>query len=355
MKGQWTEPETRDEVVEYVDSWSEKTGIASSRLCAWLGLPPGKLYEWKRRRGLPNRHNAPIPKDGWLLEWEKQAIVEFAFGHPGEGYRRLAYMMIDVDIVAVSPSSVYRLLRERRVIIPSTGKPSRKGTGFNQPSGKHRHWHIDITYVNISGTFYYLCAVIDGWSRHMVHCEIHESMKVDQVEVVLERGIEKFPAARPRIISDNGSQFIARDFKEYIRQKGMTHVRTSPYYPQSNGKIERWNGSLKRECIRPMTPLSLEDARRVVGRYVEHYNNERLHSAIGYITPLDKLEGRAEEIIAQRKAKLSTARDRRRRVSREPLTQEERGAQHCPSVLPIQESPGSRHPLICEARLSDSR
>ena len=98
--------------------------------------------------------------------------------------------------------------------------------------------------------------------------------------------------------SVNGPQFIARDFKEFIRISGMTHVRTSPYYPQSNGKIERWHKSLKGECIRPGTPLSLEDALRLVEGYVEHYNNARLNSAIGYITPKDMLAGHQQEIQA---------------------------------------------------------
>ncbi len=104
------------------------------------------------------------------------------------------------------------------------------------------------------------------------------------------------PEARPRIICDNGPQFIAKDFKEFIRISGMTHVRTSPFYPQSNGKIERWHKLLKGECIRPGTPLSLEDARHLVEGYVEHYNNVRLNSAVGYITPNDVLAGRQEEI-----------------------------------------------------------
>ncbi len=95
-------------------------------------------------------------------------------------------------------------------------------------------------------------------------------------------------------------QFVARDFKEFIRISGMTHVRTSPYYPQSNGKIERWHKSLKSECIRPGMPLSLEDARRLVESYVEHYNNARLNSANGYITPKDVLAGRQQEIHAER-------------------------------------------------------
>ena len=132
------------------------------------------------------------------------------------------------------------------------------------------------------------------------------------VEIVLQRAREKFPNENPRIISDNGPQFIAKDFKEFIRISGMHHVRISPYYPQSNGKIERWHQSLKRECIRPKCPLSLEDARRIVGNFVNHYNTKRLHSSIGYITPKDKLEGREVEIFAERERKLQQARENRK-------------------------------------------
>jgi putative transposase len=136
-------------------------------------------------------------------------------------------------------------------------------------------------------------------------------MREADVEVILERAKEKYPVAKPRIISDNGPQFIARDFKEFIRISGMTHIRTSPYYPQSNGKIERWHKSLKSECIRPGTPLSLDDALRLVQAYVEHYNNVRLNSAIGYVTPKDVLAGRQQEIHAERDRKLEAARQQR--------------------------------------------
>jgi transposase InsO family protein len=189
---------------------------------------------------------------------------------------------------------------------------SRKGRGFEQPTRPHEHWHIDISYLNIQGTFYYLCSILDGYSRFLVEWDIRESMTEQEVEILLQRARERFPDAKPRIISDNGPQFIARDFKQFVRLSGMTHVRTSPYYPQSNGKLERFNQSIKVECIRPKTPLSMEDARRVVTDYVRRYNTVRLHSAIGYITPLDKLEGRAEQILAARDAKLQAARQGRR-------------------------------------------
>jgi transposase InsO family protein len=220
-------------------------------------------------------------------------------------------MMLDADIVAVSPSSVWRVLSQAELLSKWNGKPSKKGTGFEQPLAAHQHWHIDVSYINIRGTFYYLCGILDGCSRYIVNWDLRESMTEADIEIILQGAKEKYPAARPRIISDNGPQFIAKDFKEFIRVSGMTHVRTSPYYPQSNGKIERWHKSLKGECIRPGTPLSLEDARRLVEGYVEHYNNVRLNSAIGYITPTDMLDDRQQEIHAERDRKLEEARKQR--------------------------------------------
>jgi transposase InsO family protein len=132
------------------------------------------------------------------------------------------------------------------------------------------------------------------------------------VEIVLQRALEKHPGAKPRIISDNGPQFIAQDFKEFVRLAGLTHVKTSPYYPQSNGKIERWHKSLKADCIRPGTPLNIEQARRLIATYVNHDNSVRLHSAIGYITPQDKLLGKDKAIFAARDQKLAQARLQRK-------------------------------------------
>jgi len=154
--------------------------------------------------------------------------------------------------------------------------------------------------------------VLDGYSRYIAHWEIREKMEETDVETILQRARERFPGETPRIISDNGPQFIAKDFKQFIRICGMTHVRTSPYYPQSNGKIERWHKSLKSECIRPQVPLSLNDARRLVERFVVHYNTVRLHSAIGYVTPADKLLGLEDVIHVQRDHKLEEARETRR-------------------------------------------
>jgi len=298
--------------VDFTVDWSQRTELPIRSFLGWMALSPAKFYRWQQRYGQANEHNGKIPRDFWLEEWERQAILDFHDLHPLEGYRRLTFMMLDQDIVAVSPSSVYRVLRADGRLDRWNGKPSGKGKGFGQPDAAHLHWHSDIAYVNVGGTFYYLISVLDGYSRYLVHWELRESMCESDVEIVLQRARERFPEARPRLISDNGSAFIARDFKSFIREAGMTHVRSSPYYPQSNGKLERFHRTIKADAIRRYEPSDPAQARRVVERFVEHYNDVRLHSAIGYVTPSDMLAGREREIWQARDRKLEAAREQRR-------------------------------------------
>ena len=293
--------------------WSDKTEIIVEHFIGWLGMHRAKFFDWKNRYGKVNEHNCHVPRDNWLTDEERRAIITFHERFPLEGYRRLTFMMIDQQVACVSPSSTQRVLKAAGLLGRWNRKPSLKGTGFVQPTAAHQHWHIDIAYLNVAGTFYYLCSVLDGYSRSIVHWEIRESMCEAEVELILQRCRERHPGTSPRVISDNGPQFIARDFKEFIRISGMTHVRTSPYYPQSNGKLERFHKTIKSEAIRVRPPGSLEEARDVVARFVEHYNTVRLHSALGYITPTDFLAGRADAIHAQRDRRLEHARELRAR------------------------------------------
>jgi transposase InsO family protein len=305
-------------VIDFIQFWAgERTALNALQLVDWLGLARSKFYDWRQRYGRANEHNGLVPRDHWIEEWERCAIIDFHGQFPLEGYRRLTFMMLDRDLVAVSPSTTYRVLKRAGLIAGWNPLPNRQGTGFIQPLVPHEHWHTDVSYINIAGTFYYLCSLLDGCSRAIIHHELRAAMTEADVEIILQRALEKHPQARPRIISDNGPQFIARDFKEFVRLAGLTHVRTSPYYPQSNGKIERWHHSLKADCIRPGTPLDLDQARRLIHRYVEHYNTVRLHSAIGYITPHDKLLGKEKAIFAERDTKLAQAR-LQRKIKRQP-------------------------------------
>jgi len=104
-------------------------------------------------------------------------------------------MMLDADIVAVSPSSLWRVPSQAGLLSKWNGKPSKKGTGFAQPMAAHQHWHIDVSYLNIGGTFYYLCSILDGYSRYIVNWDLRESMTEADIEIILQRVSEKYPAS----------------------------------------------------------------------------------------------------------------------------------------------------------------
>jgi putative transposase len=305
----------RDAIVDFYRQWSERMPLTIEQYCGWLGVRRARMREWVNRYGMANEHNGLVNRDHWISRDERKRIIDFHHRFPLNGYRRLSFMMMDQDVVHVSPTTVYNVLKHAGLIDAKKSKKSKKGTGFVQPLKPHDHWHIDVSHINIGGTFYYLCSILDGYSRSILHWDMRESMKEREIEVIVQACLEKFPGFKPRIISDNGPQFIAKEFKSFVRECQISHVRTSPYYPQSNGKLERWHASLKGECIRPLSPESADEARGMIARYIQDYNHVRLHAALGYVTPQTKLEGKEQEVFAERDRKLETAR-RKREIAR---------------------------------------
>lgn len=312
MKGTWIEPDHKDEILDYISNITYKSDIKINQMINWIGIPKSKYYYWKNNDTVPDKSKATIPKRHWILNWEREAIIEYALNHIGEGYRRLTYMMMDENVVAVSPSTVYRVLKRVGLLNKwNEVKPSMKGKGFIQPINFNEHWHIDIKYINHKGIFLFLITIIDGCTRYVVHHDLRLSMTERDVEIVLQCAKDKYPIAKPRIISDNGSQFISKDFTVYLKLLGLKHVRTSIMYPQSNGKIERFHRTITTECLRKKSMLDLKDARYQIAKYVEFYNTKRLHSALNYLTPVDYVEGRKDDRLKEREVKLKRAKEQR--------------------------------------------
>jgi len=298
----------RNEIIQYISYWQERAGQKLTTMLGWLSINKSKFYQWKKRQDQENGSNHKTPKRHWLLAWEIAAIINFRLLHREEGYRRMTYMMLDQNIVAVSPTAVYRILKRENLLASPWHHRQAKGTGFKQPLKPHNHWHLDITYINFKGTFVYLVILIDGFSRYIVHHELRQSVEALDIEILLERALAKFPGVKPVLITDNGPQFIAKDFKGYLKEVGITHRRTRFYYPQSNGKAERVIQTCKNEAVRRQSYLSLEDLKEQIDEYVRFYNEVRLHSSIGYITPIDMLNGKQQTIFSQRLNKLQVAR-----------------------------------------------
>jgi transposase InsO family protein len=266
----------------------------------------------------------------WMKDVQKK-IVAFKCQHPTVGGVRLTYMMLDQGVVAVSPSTVFRVLREAgissRWTLPDGRKASRQG--FHQPQRPHEQWHSDISYINLRGTHYFFISVLDGYSRAIVFWDLCLSMTSADVELVIQRALETLPKglAKPRIISDNGPQYLSTEFRSALRDQEVVHSRIRVGHPKSNGKIERFPKTLKSECVRTQALGGFEEAKTILATYVHEYNYERLHWALNDLTPADTLKGKEtiKQRLERRKNALEKARkDRRQRQAR--LRQESRSA-----------------------------
>jgi putative transposase len=295
----------------------DRAGFPVKDALTTLALPRSTYFDWAKHGGKSPRPASVTPKAHHITPEERTAVIAFAKMHLEEGYKRLSFMMAEAGVAFIRPSTVYVILKEEGLIgrwkQPSCGAHKK---GFDQPDGPHQQWHTDIAYLNILGSQYFLISVLDGFSRAIIHHEIRLKMETRDVQIVIQRALDTLPkgTARPRLISDNGSQYVSAQFKGFIRDAGCAHSKARVRHPQSNGKIERWHKSIKTECVRRAPLGDLEEAQKVVADYVLNYNTVRLHSAIHYLTPADALRGNDHIAakLAQRKEDFCAADSRRR-------------------------------------------
>jgi transposase InsO family protein len=274
-------------------------------------------YRWRQRRVLGQLEDLePTPVDLYqALPEEVEAVRSFALKHSRDGYRRLAWMMVDQDVAYLSPSSVYRILDELELLCRY--KPSRAvGSKPEPPTAPHQVWHTDLMYLWIRGRWYFFIGVLDGFSRYIVHWELLASMRAGEVVDAIHAALEKYPGLCPSIIHDNGPQFTSREFRSLIKQFSLADIAIRVYHPESNGKIERFHRSLRQEGLGDQQLADQLQAREIIGCWVAQYNQERLHSGLQYLTPEDVLMGRRQERLEQRRQKLAAARRQRVEVNR---------------------------------------
>jgi putative transposase len=296
-----------------------RTGWTLRRILRRLGFPKSRYYDWRAREQeefledlVPGARGSPYE----ILPEEKEAVIDYALRHPKEGYRRLSWMMVDEDVAYVSPSSVYRILSDADLLYRWKRSRSR-GEKPAEPTAPNERWHTDLMYLRVEDTWYFLVTVLDAYSRYVVHWDLLTTMTAAAVRVVVQDALKK-TGASPEVVTDNGSQFRAKDFKELVRDFELEHIRIRTYHPESNGRLERFHRST-REALDDVELKNLGRAREIIGRWVEFYNSRRLHAALQYLPPAEYWSGDPEARIGERKEKLERGRQHRERVNRARL------------------------------------
>ena len=304
----------------------EESPVSVKQTLLELNINRSTFYKWYRRyeqggfEALANRYRRP--KQFWnaLPPWEKQRVVETALEHPEKSPRELAWHITDSRGYYISESTVYRILKANDLITSPVYTVISAQDKFPNPTKTPNElWQTDFTWFKvIHWGWYYLCTILDDYSRYILAWQLCTGMSTDEVKETIEAAIGftgvRGPRVlhRPRLLSDNGPCYVSQALKEYLEQEGIAHTRGKPYHPMTQGKIERYHRSLKNILLLEnyYSPDELMDQ---IGLFVDHYNNNRYHEALDNLTPADIYYGKGNEILKRReRIKNNTLRQRRR-------------------------------------------
>lgn len=306
-----------------VQETKRRSHWSARRTLRQLGVSPASYYRW-RKMAKATKALLPEPvkpvQAYEATDEEKCAVRAFALKHPGIRHRELAWRMVDEGVACVSMSTVYRILKDQNLVCPWRRRAKRTRDDDEKASRADQIWATDLMYVQVGSRTYYLVTFLDEYSRFIVHHALLPSMDGWSVSVEAQGAIEKFLKEKggeipehgmPRLRSDNGSCYVSREFRGVLDEHGLHHARIKPHCPEENGVVERSNRTL-REALEGEELTDLLQAREVIARQIAWYNGERLHSALGYLRPIDYYRGDPQSLHEERRRKMAEARHRRR-------------------------------------------
>lgn len=311
----------QQEVHKTVQQTRERSGWPAKRTLAALGISRRTYYRWlkeeKWARQLPEEPVKPVQPYEALLQ-EKEAVLKYALKHPALRHRELAWRMVDEDVVCLSSSTVYRILKEAKLVCPWRRRLKRRREEEEKAIRPDQIWATDLMYVQVGSGTYFFVSFIDEYSRYVVHHElvlgmdgVTVSLAAQKAIDTLPRGADGMPVAKPVIRSDNGSGYVSKEFRVVLKENGLDHQRIKPHCPEENGLCERANRTF-REHLEGEELTDLVQAQSVFARIIRRYNEERLHGALGFLRPMDFYRGNPAVKYEERRLKLAQARHRRR-------------------------------------------
>lgn len=309
--------------MQIVEQTKRRSGWRVYRTLAALGVPRSVFYAWKKREDLEDRAGKPC-RVYELLPEERAAICEFALRYPKIGYRKLTWMMVDAGIARVGESTVYRVLSDADLL--SRWKRSTVSSSeYNfRPNGANQQWHTDVMYVWVAARFYFLLSFVDAYSRYIVHHKLLISLDGQSValelQAALEAALEAVKDAKPRVVHDHGSEFVNRDVAAVIKTHNLIDIKTRPRHPESNGIVERFNGTVRDESDNAYGGNYMQ-AEAIIAKLMQYYNEERLHATLGYMTPATWHRGQPDEVRNERARRIAAARAHRRMTNQQRFTE----------------------------------
>ena len=271
--------------------------LAKRRMLRDLGVPKSTYYRWLRlqqhHQGLEDRPGVSTPPWNRRRSQEERSILEAAREMPELSSRQLAAWTTDNLGFAVSESTVYRILRREGLVKSPEMQLKASQEYHRKTTGPHQMWATDASYFKVIGWgYYYLVTVMDDYSRFILSWKLQRDMTTDSlIEVVQEAvdktGMTEVPVAdRTSLLSDNGSGYVSRGFRDYLRLVGIKHIRAAPFHPQTNGKLERYHQTIKRD-VKQLPYEMASDLEAALAAFVAYYNYRRYHKALGNVTPAD--------------------------------------------------------------------
>ena len=303
----------------------EASHLSVKQTLAMIGIPSSTYYDWYARwvdggfDALADR--SPCPKSVWnrIPDDIREQVVEFALDHEDLTSRELAIKYTDEKRYFISESSVYRVLKDADLITAPAHVVIRASDEFRDKTTRPNElWQTDFTYLKVIGWgWFYLSTILDDYSRYIISWKLCTTMKARDVTDTLDMALsasgcdQAMVVQKPRLLSDNGSSYVAAELVEYLNDKGMDHVRGAPHHPQTQGKIERWQQTMKNRILLDNYYLECE-LEAAINAFVEHYNHRRNHESLGNLTPADVYFGRGPAILTEReKIKVQTIQNRR--------------------------------------------